>query len=127
MIFNEEELFKDPDWFSVAVKNINNFTVEHMPNQNNLIYRQDSTVKTYHGFRSIHFTSNHGFFLNKAQYKIRGFCDHDNFGIVGMAVPERINLFRVSYCSSYNTSLEGGGVDEIHSNCKSAYYIFGRF
>ena len=62
----------------------------------NVPHKLLDSVKTYHGFRTIHFTSNHGFFLNKAQYKIRGFCDHDNFGIVGMAVPERINLFRVS-------------------------------
>ena len=25
---------------------------------------------------------------------MRGFCDHNSFAIVGMAVPERINLFR---------------------------------
>jgi beta-galactosidase/beta-glucuronidase len=26
--------------------------------------------------------------------KVRGFCDHNNFAVVGMAVPERVNLFR---------------------------------
>jgi beta-galactosidase/beta-glucuronidase len=25
---------------------------------------------------------------------VRGFCDHTNFGVVGMALPPRINLFR---------------------------------
>jgi hypothetical protein len=52
-------------------------------------------VETHHGFRSLRFDANHGFFLNEERYKIRGFCDHDSFGILGMAVPDRVNLFRV--------------------------------
>ena len=35
-----------------------------------------------------------GFFLNEKHFKVRGFCDHNSFAIVGMAVPERVNLFR---------------------------------
>jgi hypothetical protein len=31
---------------------------------------------------------------NPAAWQVRGFCDHNNFGAVGMAVPDRINLFR---------------------------------
>ena len=27
-------------------------------------------------------------------YQVRGFCDHTNFAVVGMAVPPRVNLFR---------------------------------
>jgi beta-galactosidase len=53
-------------------------------------------LETHHGFRSIRFDANTGFFLNEEYYKIRGFCDHDSFGILGMAVPDRVNLFRVS-------------------------------
>ena len=26
--------------------------------------------------------------------KIRGFCNHESFGGVGMAIPDRVNLFR---------------------------------
>ncbi len=47
-----------------------------------------------HGIRTIHYTANHGFFLNQQHFKVRGFCDHNNFAVVGMAVPDRINLFR---------------------------------
>merc|ERR1719284_1249389 len=45
---------------------------------------------------SVHFDydANDGFFLNNEHFKVRGFCDHNNFAIVGMAVPERVNLFR---------------------------------
>lgn len=43
---------------------------------------------------AIRYDANQGFFLNKVHFKVRGFCDHNNFAVVGMAVPERINLFR---------------------------------
>ena len=46
------------------------------------------------GFRSLRYDANHGFFLNDEHYKVRGFCDHNNLGGVGMAVPDRFNLFR---------------------------------
>jgi beta-galactosidase len=52
-------------------------------------------VSVRHGIRKIYFDANHGFFLNDEKYKIRGFCDHDTFAVVGMALPDRINLFRV--------------------------------
>jgi len=51
-------------------------------------------VSVPHGFRTIRFDAERGFFLNGERFKIRGFCDHDTFGVVGMAVPDRINLFR---------------------------------
>ena len=53
-------------------------------------------VSVQHGIRKIQFDANHGFFLNDQNFKIRGFCDHDTFAVVGMAIPDRINLFRVS-------------------------------
>lgn len=46
------------------------------------------------GFRSLHYDANTGFFLNRQHYKVRGFCDHNNLGAVGMAVPERMKLYR---------------------------------
>lgn len=52
-------------------------------------------VSVRHGIRKIFFDPNHGFFLNDQKFKIRGFCDHDTFAVVGMALPDRINLFRV--------------------------------
>ena len=54
---------------------------------------QDEMV-TQHGFRSLRYDSEDGFYLNGDHFKIRGFCDHNSFAVVGMAVPERINLFR---------------------------------
>ena len=36
-----------------------------------------------HGFRTIRYDANEGFFLNEEHFKVRGFCDHNNFGAVG--------------------------------------------
>lgn len=41
------------------------------------------TVSTFHGIRTIEYTANEGFFLNQQPFKIRGFCDHNTFGVVG--------------------------------------------
>jgi beta-galactosidase/beta-glucuronidase len=41
------------------------------------------SISTYHGIRSIQYTSDHGFLLNQEAFKIRGFCDHNTFGVVG--------------------------------------------
>jgi beta-galactosidase/beta-glucuronidase len=46
------------------------------------------------GFRSLKYTADHGMFLNGQNVKVRGFCDHNDFASVGMAVPDRIKLFR---------------------------------
>lgn len=46
------------------------------------------------GIYSTKWTGDHGFFLNNEHVKIRGFCNHESFGGVGMAIPDRINLFR---------------------------------
>lgn len=47
------------------------------------------------GFRNVMFTANSGLQLNGQHVKARGFCDHSNFGGVGSAVPDRVNLFRM--------------------------------
>ena len=56
-------------------------------------------ITVHHGIRSIRFDANTGFYWNRVPFKIRGFCDHDTFAVVGMAIPDRINLFRVSMYS----------------------------
>eukprot|EP01052_Picozoa_sp_SAG31_P045263 SAG31_NODE_8198_length_1498_cov_1.484632_1_plen_463_part_01 len=39
-------------------------------------------------------TGNGGMFVNSEHVKVRGFCDHESWGGVGMAVPDRVALFR---------------------------------
>ena len=52
------------------------------------------TVNVTTGIRSVHFDADKGLLLNKEPVKVRGYCDHSNFGGVGGAVPDRVNLFR---------------------------------
>lgn len=52
------------------------------------------------GFRSLEYTADTGFHLNNKHFKVRGFCDHNNFASVGMAVPDRVNLYRANAARS---------------------------
>eukprot|EP00980_Cylindrotheca_fusiformis_P006193 scaffold1325_cov95-Cylindrotheca_fusiformis.AAC.4 len=70
--------------------------------------RAMDSFSVYHGIRTIDYTANHGFFLNQQPFKIRGFCDHDAFGIV---VPDRINLFR----AQASRSIGGNGRRTSHN------------
>ena len=51
-------------------------------------------VETTVGIRRLAFGHADGLSVNGERVKIRGFCHHNDFTGVGMAVPERINLFR---------------------------------
>ena len=46
------------------------------------------------GLKVAMFDASSGLRLNGQAVKLRGFCDHDNWGGVGSAVADRINLFR---------------------------------
>eukprot|EP00045_Choanoeca_perplexa_P008351 m.77287 g.77287 ORF g.77287 m.77287 type:complete len:778 (+) comp14460_c0_seq2:940-3273(+) len=52
------------------------------------------TVTTSIGVHSTNWTSNQGLFMNGQHVKSRGFCNHNDFEGLGMAVPDRVNLFR---------------------------------
>ena len=46
------------------------------------------------GVRTIEWKVEDGFYLNGQNIKLRGFCHHDDFTGVGMAMPDRVWLFR---------------------------------
>ncbi len=50
---------------------------------------------TSFGFRTAHFDSEHGFFLNGKRVKIKGVCGHGDFGLTGKAVPDNIHRLKV--------------------------------
>ena len=52
------------------------------------------SINTTVGIRLPKWDADAGFFLNNVPYKWRGFCDHNDFTGVGVAVPDRVNLFR---------------------------------
>jgi len=53
------------------------------------------SVNVSMGVRRVAFDANEGSFINNQPVKLRGFCNHASFAAVGMAVPPRINLFRM--------------------------------
>ena len=46
------------------------------------------------GVRKAHWDPDKGFYLNDLHFVWRGFNNHNNFAGVGMAIPDRVNLFR---------------------------------
>ena len=52
------------------------------------------SLSTSTGFRSLRYDADSGFYLNEQHYKVRGFCDHNDLANVGMAVTDRLHLFR---------------------------------
>ena len=72
--------------------------------------------KIKHGFRTIRFDSDNGFFLNDKHIKLNGVCIHHDFACVGIAVPYEIQLYRIQRLkemgcnairTSHNPQLEG--------------------
>ena len=53
------------------------------------------SYNTTFGIRTFKFDPDKGFFLNGKQMKIKGVCNHQDHGGVGIAVPDRIEEFRV--------------------------------
>lgn len=85
---------------TLSVSNPNLWDVDS-PNMYTLVtrlYKDDNEidmVETPFGFRTIKFDSEHGFFLNGRQLKIKGICAHQDFGLTGKAVPDNIHDLKV--------------------------------
>ena len=52
------------------------------------------TINITFGVRGTKWDANQGFFINGGHFTWRGFNNHNDFAGVGVAVPDRINLFR---------------------------------
>ena len=70
----------------------------------NLYYCKTSIIKgktvvdesqVHFGFRTIRFDPDHGFFLNDKHVIIKGVCCHEDFGLQGKAVFDRIKRYRI--------------------------------
>lgn len=65
--------------------------------------------KIQFGFREIEFDVNEGFFLNGKSLKLRGACNHQDFGGVGVAVPDNLIYYKIAKlkemgCNAYRSS-----------------------
>jgi hypothetical protein len=76
------------------------------------------TVNTTIGVRSVRWDVDKGFFLNNHNVKIRGFCHHDDFTAVGMAVPDRIWLLR----TMQNRGVGANAMRTSHNNYRGSVY-----
>ena len=47
------------------------------------------------GIRDVKWTAESGLVLNSQAVKMRGFCNHENFGAIGAALPARVDLLRL--------------------------------
>jgi beta-galactosidase len=52
-------------------------------------------ARTTFGVRSFRFDPDKGFFLNGKSVKIKGFCNHQDFAGIGIAVPDNLEYWRV--------------------------------
>ncbi len=52
-------------------------------------------VDTRFGFRTIRFSAEQGFFLNGRNVKIKGVCCHQDYGLTGKAMPDRVHRYRL--------------------------------
>ena len=46
------------------------------------------------GVRGVRWDADNGSFVNEQRVRLRAFCDHESFTAVGMAIPQRLQLFR---------------------------------
>lgn len=58
------------------------------------VIEKHDTYETVFGIRSIEFT-HEGFFLNGRHVVIKGTCNHQDFGGLGVALPDSINEFKI--------------------------------
>jgi len=61
------------------------------------------------GIRTVKFDADHGFFLNGQSMKIQGTCNHHDHAGVGVALPDRLQAFRLAVlqgmgCNAIRTS-----------------------
>ena len=76
------------------------------------VYRGKTEIDSYlthFGFRTIRFDADKGFFLNDKHVKIKGVCCHEDYGLQGKAVYDRIKRYRIKLlkemgCNGYRTS-----------------------
>ena len=76
------------------------------------------SVNTTLGVRSIRWDYDRGFFLNGDNIKLRGFCHHDSFTGVGMAIPERVWLLR----AQQSRGVGANGWRMSHNNYRDSVY-----
>jgi beta-galactosidase len=82
--------YATPKLWSTEAPNL--YTVHTKLLQNGKLV-DESTVET--GFRTVHFDSQKGLFLNGKHIKVQGVCNHQDHAGVGVAIPDALWAFRL--------------------------------
>lgn len=62
------------------------------------------SYETNFGIRDIRFDANEGFFLNGERVQIQGVCCHQDHAGVGIAVPDRLNAWRIAKLKEFGVN-----------------------
>ncbi|MEK7474756.1 MAG: beta-galactosidase GalA [Candidatus Coatesbacteria bacterium] len=65
---------------------------------------ETDTEETPFGIRTIRFDAVKGFFLNGKPVKINGTCNHQDFAGVGVALPDRLNWFKIETLKAWGVN-----------------------
>lgn len=71
------------------------------------VLRDGRLVDRYHtsfGIRTIRFDADEGFFLNGKRVQIQGVCCHQDHAGVGVAVPDRLNQWRIERLKTFGVN-----------------------
>jgi beta-galactosidase len=82
--FNQNLTVNDPQLWSPENPNLYKVISE--------VRENDKVIDNYEtplGIRTFYFDANKGFFLNGKSYKLYGTCNHEDFGCLGVALPDR--------------------------------------
>ena len=65
----------------------------------------EDSVNVTVGFKRVGWDANAGFSLNGAGFRLRGFSHHNSFAGVGVAIPARLDLFRVQVARALGSNI----------------------
>lgn len=63
----------------------------------------ESTITEF-GLRHVHFNAERGFFLNGKSVRVQGICNHNDHAGVGIALPDKVNEFRLKQLKTMGTN-----------------------
>jgi len=68
------------------------YTIKSIISQNNKVVDEYNTI---HGFRTLHFDKDSGFYLNGKRTFLKGVCVHQDHAGVGTAIPDKLEEYRL--------------------------------
>ena len=89
--FTDQLTLDSPKLWSPDAPNLHRFSARLVADDGAVLDEESFDV----GIRTIRFDAAHGLFVNDRPVKVHGVCCHQDFGCVGVAVPDAIQDYRV--------------------------------